>query len=81
VNEVSGDVSITVEDPGPGVDPARAAQLFEPFFTTKPEGTGLGLALSRSIARAHGGDLVYARGRGRTCFELTLGRAPLGVAA
>lgn len=74
LQEAAGDVTLTVEDPGPGVDPERAAFLFEPFFTTKPEGTGLGLALSRSIARAHGGDLVYARDHGRTSFQLTLQR-------
>jgi signal transduction histidine kinase len=50
-------------------------ELFEPFFTTKPEGTGLGLALSRAIAAAHGGALVYERGAGQTTFELSFPRA------
>jgi len=49
---------VAVEDSGPGVDPEARARLFEPFFTTKPRGTGLGLAVSRAIARAHGGDLA-----------------------
>jgi signal transduction histidine kinase len=49
---------VAVEDSGPGVDPEARPRLFEPFFTTKPRGTGLGLAVSRAIARAHGGDLA-----------------------
>ncbi len=52
----SGDaVEILVEDDGPGI--ADAANLFVPFFTTKPNGSGIGLALSRQIAESHGGTL------------------------
>ena len=45
-------------DSGPGIDAGARANLFEPFSTTKPSGTGLGLAASLEIARAHGGDLI-----------------------
>ena len=53
-------VWLRVADNGPGVSNEVRARIFEPFFTTKPEGegTGLGLALSRSLARDHGGDLA-----------------------
>jgi PAS domain S-box-containing protein len=48
-------VELWVEDEGPGV--GDTANLFVPFFTTKPQGSGIGLALSRQIAEAHGGSL------------------------
>jgi PAS domain S-box-containing protein len=49
-------LEVTVQDEGPGVP--VTANLFVPFFTTKPQGTGIGLVLSRQIAEAHGGSLV-----------------------
>ncbi len=51
-------VALWVEDRGPGI--ANPANLFVPFFTTKPQGSGIGLALSRQIAEAHGGSLSLA---------------------
>ena len=48
-------VTFSVEDRGAGMTPAEAAHLFEAFYTTKPGGMGLGLAICRTIALAHGG--------------------------
>jgi two-component system sensor histidine kinase FlrB len=79
--EAADAVELRVEDRGGGVEPARASELFEPFFTTKAEGTGLGLAIARAIARAHGGDLSYARGGEVTCFSLRLPRRAAGERA
>src|ERR1041385_2696924 len=49
-------VEVLVEDEGPGI--MNPANLFVPFFTTKPDGSGIGLPLSRQIAEAHDGSLV-----------------------
>jgi two-component system NtrC family sensor kinase len=69
-------VWLRVSDNGPGVSGAARERVFEPFFTTKPEGvgTGLGLAVSRSLARDHGGDLMLeaASPQGGACFRLSL---------
>lgn len=51
-----GAVEVRVDDEGPGV--SNPANLFVPFYTTKPQGTGIGLVLSRQIAEAHGGTLA-----------------------
>jgi two-component system, NtrC family, nitrogen regulation sensor histidine kinase NtrY len=59
----NGMLEVRVEDEGPGIE--SGANLFVPFFTTKPEGSGIGLVLSRQIAEAHGGT-VTVENRGDT---------------
>jgi signal transduction histidine kinase len=54
-------VNLAVEDDGPGVAPDVASRIFDPLVTTKPTGMGLGLALSREVVRAHGGDIAVSR--------------------
>jgi signal transduction histidine kinase len=72
LRRTNGDACIRFVDRGAGVPEGRLAELFEPFFTLKPEGTGLGLFLSRSLLEAHGGTLTYDREDGATCFSATL---------
>jgi PAS domain S-box-containing protein len=69
-------VLIEVHDSGKGVDPEQADRIFESFFTTKPQGTGLGLSLSRSIVESHGGRLWVNPGtRDGAVFQFTIPKA------
>jgi PAS domain S-box-containing protein len=71
------EIEIEVSDRGGGLLPATAACLFEPFRSTKPEGLGMGLAISRRIVEAHGGQIwVAATSERGTTFRFTL---PAGV--
>ncbi len=64
---------ISVGDTGVGLEPEQAEQIFNAFFTTKPQGTGMGLPISRSIIESHGGRLwaTSNSGPGAT-FQFTL---------
>jgi signal transduction histidine kinase len=69
----ANEVVVEVQDTGPGLDPQQLDRLFQSFFTTKPDGIGMGLAISRSIAEAHGGCLSAAPNNPRgAVFRLTL---------
>jgi C4-dicarboxylate-specific signal transduction histidine kinase len=70
----SNRVEIAVSDSGPGLADDVIPELYQPFVTTRPEGVGLGLAISRSIAEAHGGTLVHDRPQpeGGATFRLIL---------
>jgi signal transduction histidine kinase len=67
------EVRVAVRDSGNGIDPLAIEHIFEPFFTTKPKGMGMGLAIARSIVKAHGGEISARRNpdRGST-FEIVL---------
>jgi signal transduction histidine kinase len=63
---------IDIFDDGPGLDPEAEAYLFRPFSTTKARGAGLGLSVSRQLARMLGGDLVRVPSRRGVRWRLTL---------
>jgi signal transduction histidine kinase len=71
---VSGQsVLIDVADTGTGIEAEHVDGLFDAFFTTKPDGTGMGLAICRSIIEAHGGRLSEAPNEPRgAVFRFTL---------
>jgi len=67
------EVLVTVEDRGTGVPEEIAGKVFEPFFSTKPQGTGMGLAICRSIVEAHDGRLWVANAaHGGAVFQFTV---------
>jgi PAS domain S-box-containing protein len=68
-----GHLSISVSDTGVGIPADKIDQIFDTFFTTKPQGTGMGLAISRSIVESHGGRLWVNSNSGRgSTFQFTL---------
>jgi signal transduction histidine kinase len=68
-----GQLLISVSDSGTGLPVNESERIFEAFFTTKPQGTGMGLSISRRIIESHGGRLWASpnAGRGAT-FQFTL---------
>jgi signal transduction histidine kinase len=75
-------VAVSVQDTGPGIPDSRQEQVFEPFvqldrsLTQPQEGLGLGLAISRDLARGMGGELVLESTPKGARFVLTLARGP-----
>jgi signal transduction histidine kinase len=60
----AGRAYVEVHDQGPGVAPELRDKVFEPFFTTRKKGNGLGLAVARLVAQAHGGNVQFLDGPG-----------------
>jgi two-component system sensor histidine kinase FlrB len=68
-------VELCVHDNGPGIAPSIQSRVFEPFFSTRPAGTGLGLAVVKTVTEAHGGALALESTQGHgTRIELDLPR-------
>jgi signal transduction histidine kinase len=66
-------VLVVVRDSGPGIDPEHLDRVFDAFYTTKSSGTGMGLAICRSIIDAHGGKLWAEANEPRgAVFQFTL---------
>jgi signal transduction histidine kinase len=72
-----GQLLVAVSDSGAGLPEGETERIFEAFFTTKPQGSGMGLSISRRIIESHGGRLWAdsTPGRGAT-FQFTLPSAP-----
>jgi len=78
---VGADVRLCIRDDGRGIPLAACAHLFEPFRTSRPQGTGVGLFLSRGIMRRFGGDVCLSHsepGHG-SCFEVLFAPAQGGA--
>ena len=74
---VAGDVELLVTDNGPGLTAEAVQRLFDPFFSTKESGTGMGLAISNTIARLHGGSVGHRPNEpSGACFYIRLPAQP-----
>ncbi len=73
-------VELRVSDNGPGVAPADRERIFEPFFSARSGGTGLGLAVARGVALAHGGSLRCVEVDRGALFVMTMPARAAGVA-
>lgn len=73
-------VCLTVSDNGRGISGEARIRLFEPFFTTRPQGTGLGLAVVRSVAEAHDGQVLFHSNALGTVFAICIPALPAGTA-
>lgn len=69
--------TIAISDQGPGVPADLVDKIFRPYFTTKRDGTGIGLAISREVVKAHGGEIaVDSAENGGSIFRV---RLPIGM--
>lgn len=67
VTKVENNVCISLKDNGPGIAEEAQKQIFDPFYTTRTQGTGLGLAVVKAIAKSHGGDVTLESKENKGC--------------
>lgn len=73
VSKIGNNVCIALKDNGPGISKDMQEQIFDPFYTTRTQGTGLGLAVVKAVAKAHGGDVRLNSEENKGCvFKVTL---------
>jgi signal transduction histidine kinase len=68
----SGGIALSVENNGPPIHPAEFDDLFQPFHTTKDNASGLGMTITDSIVRDHGGTIEFRNGGEGTIFSIVL---------
>jgi signal transduction histidine kinase len=75
-----GQIEVSIRDTGPGLPAGKVDQIFDAFFTTKPQGSGMGLAICKSIVESQGGR-IWADGDGEhgATFHFTLPVASAGA--
>jgi PAS domain S-box-containing protein len=73
----NGQIEISVNDTGSGLPLGKADQIFVAFFTEKPQGSGMGLAISKSIVESHGGRIWADDGECGATFHFTLPAVPV----
>ena len=71
------EIEYRIKDEGPGIGDQNIEDLFQPFYTTKKEGIGIGLHVSRQIARAHNGRLELTDTGNGTLAVLTISCKPI----
>lgn len=74
VESTHDEVTIAVQDNGPGIPTEIQARIYEPFFSTKESGTGLGMSIVHSLVALHGGTIALATGENGTRFDVTVPR-------
>ncbi|MFN7937133.1 MAG: HAMP domain-containing sensor histidine kinase [Bryobacteraceae bacterium] len=81
VKQEAKQVEIRVEDSGPGLSAEQQERIFEAFYTTKPGGTGLGLAVTRTLLEKMGGTIAASRGKRGAVFTLSVPSAGMDARA
>jgi signal transduction histidine kinase len=77
-----GQIEVSIKDTGPGLPAGKVDQIFDAFFTTKPQGSGMGLAICKSIIESHGGRIwVDGKGEHGATFHFTLPVASAGASS
>ncbi len=72
VSKEDDNLEITVSDNGEGIAEEHISKVFDPFFTTKEHGTGLGLSVTKQLAKVNGGDVRYKKHNGLSVFVISL---------
>jgi len=68
-----GFAKVAIKDAGPGIKETNVGRIFDPFYTTKPEGLGMGLSISQTIIKAHGGTMEASNNQeGGATFYFTV---------